>query len=123
MGAFRGYRNDHIPCRTIGVGLGGLEVQVPRISDIPAELSPEGRLFCRLYKLTAPWGRQRFDAVCDGEFMRARAFVDVRGSLKSARIATSWLWANLFRLSLVAGKTIRRESKSRAPCRREATRI
>lgn len=65
-GAFRGYRNGHLPRRTIGVGLGGLEVQVPRISDIPADLSPEGfrsqivnryqrnsrtqgRLFCRLY--------------------------------------------------------------------------
>ena len=64
--AFRGYRNGHLPRRTIGVGLGGIEVQVPRISDVPPELSPEGfrsaivdryqrnsrtqaRLFCRLY--------------------------------------------------------------------------
>jgi putative transposase len=64
--AFRGYRNGHLPRRTIGVGLGGLEVQVPRISDVSAEVSPEGfrsqvvdryqrssrtlaRLFCRLY--------------------------------------------------------------------------
>jgi len=64
--AFRGYRNGHLPRRTIGVGFGGLEVQVPRISDVPPEISPEGfrsqiveryqrssrtqaRLFCRLY--------------------------------------------------------------------------
>ncbi len=64
--AFRGYRNGHLPRRTIGVGLGAIEVRVPRISDVPSEISPEGfrseiveryqrnsstqaRLFCRLY--------------------------------------------------------------------------
>ena len=39
---FRGYRNGHAPARTIGVGLGRVTVQVPRVSDVPDEVAPEG---------------------------------------------------------------------------------
>lgn len=37
---FRGYRNGHLPARTIGVGMGGVEVRVPRVSDIPEGVDP-----------------------------------------------------------------------------------
>jgi putative transposase len=38
----RGYRNGHLPARTIGVGLGAVEVKVPRVSDVPKDISPDG---------------------------------------------------------------------------------
>jgi len=40
--AFRGYRNGHAPARSIGVGLGRVTVRVPRVSDVPVEVAPEG---------------------------------------------------------------------------------
>jgi transposase-like protein len=63
---FRGYRNGHLPQRTIGVGMGALAVRVPRVRDLPQEVAPGGfksaivrryerrsqtqaRLLCRLY--------------------------------------------------------------------------
>lgn len=62
----RGYRNGYLPKRTIGVGMGAVEVRIPRVSDIPQEVAPDGfhsaivdryqrrsktqaRLLCRLY--------------------------------------------------------------------------
>jgi transposase-like protein len=39
---FRGYRNGHLPERTIGVGMGAVEVRVPRVRDVPQEVAPEG---------------------------------------------------------------------------------
>jgi len=38
----RGYRNGHLPARTIGVGMGAVEVRLPRVSDVPSEISPNG---------------------------------------------------------------------------------
>jgi putative transposase len=38
----RGYRNGHLPTRTIGVGMGAVEVSLPRVSDVPKEVSPDG---------------------------------------------------------------------------------
>jgi len=63
---FRGYRNGHLPERTIGVGMGAIEVRIPRVRDVPREVAPDGfesaivhryerrsqtqaRLLCRLY--------------------------------------------------------------------------
>ena len=62
----RGYPNGHLPRRAIGVGMGAVEVRIPRVSDIPEEVAPDGfhsaivdryqrrsktqaRLLCRLY--------------------------------------------------------------------------
>jgi putative transposase len=39
---FRGYRNGHAPERTIGVGLGAVKVRLPRVSDVPADVAPNG---------------------------------------------------------------------------------
>ena len=64
--AFRGYRNGYHPCRELTVGLGPVEVRVPRVADVPVEVAPGGfrsqvvkryerasqttrRLFARLY--------------------------------------------------------------------------
>src|SRR5438270_1881338 len=41
-GEYRGYRNGHLPERTIGVGMGAVEVSLPRVSDVPPEVSPDG---------------------------------------------------------------------------------
>ncbi len=41
-GEFRGYRNGSLPKRTIGVGVGAVEVRVPRVSDVPVEVAAEG---------------------------------------------------------------------------------
>ena len=38
----RGYRNGYAPERTIGVGLGAVSVRVPRVSDVPPEVAPNG---------------------------------------------------------------------------------
>ncbi len=39
---YRGYRNGHLPERTIGVGMGAVEVSLPRVSDVPPEVSGDG---------------------------------------------------------------------------------
>lgn len=40
--SFRGYRNGHAQERTIGVGLGAVNVRVPRVSDVPKEVAENG---------------------------------------------------------------------------------
>ena len=37
---FRGYRNVYHPGRELTVGVSAVEVKVPRVSDVPAEISP-----------------------------------------------------------------------------------
>jgi len=39
---FRGYRNGYHPSRELTVGVSVGEVKVPRVSDVPAEVSPNG---------------------------------------------------------------------------------
>lgn len=39
---FRGYRNGHAPERTVGVGIGAVPVRMPRVSDVPSEVAPNG---------------------------------------------------------------------------------
>ena len=39
---FRGYRNGYHPSRELTVGVSAVEVKVPRVSDVPAEVSPNG---------------------------------------------------------------------------------
>lgn len=61
---FRGYRNGHLPARTVGTGMGAVEVRMPRVSDVPEDVEAFGseiveryqrqsktqqRLFARLY--------------------------------------------------------------------------
>ena len=38
----RGHRNGHLPERSIGVGMGAVEIRLPRVSDVPPEVSPDG---------------------------------------------------------------------------------
>jgi putative transposase len=38
----RGNRNGHLPERTIGVGMGAVEVRLPRVRDVPEEVNPDG---------------------------------------------------------------------------------
>ena len=62
----RGYRNGYLPKRTVGVGMGAVDVRIPRVSDVPEEVATDGfhsviveryqrrsktqaRLLCRLY--------------------------------------------------------------------------
>ncbi len=39
---FRGYRNGYHPPRELTVGLGPVEVRVPRVAQVPREIAPEG---------------------------------------------------------------------------------
>lgn len=39
-GAFNGYRNGHQPARTVGTGMGAVDVRLPRVSDVPAGAEP-----------------------------------------------------------------------------------
>ena len=39
---FRGYRNGYQPVRELTVGLGPVEVRVPRVARVPAEIAPQG---------------------------------------------------------------------------------
>jgi len=41
-GEFRGYRNGYHPSRELTVGVSAVEVKVPRVSDVPAEVSANG---------------------------------------------------------------------------------
>jgi transposase-like protein len=41
-GEYRGYRNGHLPQRTIGVGMGAVEISLPLVSDVPPEVSSDG---------------------------------------------------------------------------------
>lgn len=64
--AFRGYRNGYLPPREVTVGLGPVEVEVPRVAQVPPDVASQGfqsqivrryqrasqatqRLFSRLY--------------------------------------------------------------------------
>lgn len=40
--AFRGYRNGYHPLREVTVGLGPVEVRVPRVAQVPPEVAPQG---------------------------------------------------------------------------------
>lgn len=42
QGEPRGYRNGYAPERTIGVGVGAIPIRQPRVSDVPAEVAPDG---------------------------------------------------------------------------------
>ena len=39
---FRGYRNGYHPSRELTVGVSAVEVKVPRVSDVPADVSAAG---------------------------------------------------------------------------------
>jgi putative transposase len=39
---YRGYRNGHHPARELTVGVGAVEVRVPRVADVPSEVAPDG---------------------------------------------------------------------------------
>src|SRR5438093_2550229 len=39
---FRGYRNGFHEPRELTVGVGAVEVRVPRVADVPPEVAPEG---------------------------------------------------------------------------------
>lgn len=39
---FRGYRNGHHPARELTVGVGAVEVRVPRVADVPPEVARDG---------------------------------------------------------------------------------
>ena len=39
---FRGYRNGYHRSRELTVGVSAVEVKGPRVSDVPAEMSPDG---------------------------------------------------------------------------------
>ncbi|TFH60373.1 MAG: hypothetical protein E4G90_09995, partial [Gemmatimonadales bacterium] len=39
---FRGYRNGYHPARELTVGLGPVAVRVPRVSQVPTEVAPQG---------------------------------------------------------------------------------
>ena len=39
-GEFRGYRNGRLPGRTVGVGMGAVEIRAPRVSDVPEGADP-----------------------------------------------------------------------------------
>jgi transposase-like protein len=41
-GDFRGYRNGRLPARTVGVGMGAVEIRSPRVSDVPEGAAPFG---------------------------------------------------------------------------------
>jgi putative transposase len=38
----RGYRNGSAPTRTIGVGVGAIPIRQPRVSEVPADIAPDG---------------------------------------------------------------------------------
>src|SRR5438105_10590825 len=39
---FRGYRNGHLPSRELTVGVSAVEVRVPRVAQVPVEVTADG---------------------------------------------------------------------------------
>ena len=39
---FRGYRNGYLPTREVTVGVGAVEVRVPRVAQVPSEVAHDG---------------------------------------------------------------------------------
>jgi hypothetical protein len=81
--AFRGYRNGYHPAREVTVGLGPVEVRVPRAAQVPADVGPQGfqsqivrryqrasqttqRLFARLYPSAG--SGHRLEGLATGDF-------------------------------------------------------
>jgi putative transposase len=102
---FRGYRNGHLPARTIGTGMGAVEVRQPRVSDVPAGVEPfrseivgryerrsrtQGRLLARLY----------LEGLATGDFEPVfRALVGETAALSPASILRlKQEWADEYRL-------------------------
>jgi transposase-like protein len=49
-GDFRGYRNGHLPARTVGVGMGAVEIRAPRVRDVPEDAAPFGSEIVQRYE-------------------------------------------------------------------------
>ncbi len=49
-GDFRGYRNGHLPARTLGVGMGAVAIRAPRVRDVPEDAAPFGSEIVQRYE-------------------------------------------------------------------------
>ncbi len=104
-GEFRGYRNGHLPERSVGVGMGAVTVRQPRVSDVPAGVEPfqsellgkwerrsrtQARLLVRLY----------LEGLSTGDFEPIfRALVGETAALSpSSIVRLKDEWADEFRL-------------------------
>ena len=102
---FRGYRNGYLPARTIGTGMGAVEVRQPRVSDVPEGAEPfrseivgryerrsrtQARLLARLY----------LEGLATGDFEPVfRALVGETAALSPASILRlKQAWADEYRL-------------------------
>ena len=72
---FRGYRNGYHRSRELTVGVSAVEVKAPRVSDVPAEVSPDGfeSKLVRRYERTSRQTRELFrklymEGLSTGEF-------------------------------------------------------
>ena len=101
----RGYRNGHLPARTIGTGMGAVEIRQPRVSDVPAGAEPfrseivgryerrsqtQARLLARLY----------LEGLASGDFEPVfRALVGATAALSPTSILRlKQEWADEYRL-------------------------
>src|SRR6266516_859608 len=59
---FRGYRNGYQPARELTVGVGAVEVRVPRVAGAPTEVAPDGfrSQIVRRYERTSDGTRELF---------------------------------------------------------------
>ena len=104
-GEFRGYRNGHLPERSVGVGMGAVKVRQPRVSDVPEGVEPfqsellgkwerrsrtQARLLMRLY----------LEGLSTGDFEPIfRALVGETAALSpSSIVRLKDEWADEFRL-------------------------
>ena len=102
---FRGYRNGYLPARTVGTGMGAVEIRQPRVSDVPAHLEPfqsevvgkyerrtrtQARLLARLY----------LEGLSTGDFEPVfRALVGETAALSpSSILRLKQEWADEYRL-------------------------
>jgi putative transposase len=77
---FRGYRNGHQPARTVGTGMGAVEVRLPRVSDVPADVEPFGSEIIERYRRQSK-SQQRLFALL---YLEGRAFVKRCGNFFQA---------------------------------------
>lgn len=100
-GPFRGYRNGSLPVRELTVGVTGVPVRVPRVTDVPAEVAPEGyqsaivHKYSRVSKATqALFARLYLEGLATGDF--APVFRELVGETTAlspqaiVRLKASW---------------------------------
>jgi transposase-like protein len=85
---FRGYRNGYHEARELTIGVGAVDVRVPRVAGVPAELAPEGyrSQIVQRYQRASPGTQELFARL----YLEGLAIHSLRSGPISSRCSGSW---------------------------------